>query len=165
MGHNKGFYAIGVSTDVNQLGDVTSEGGVDSDHYKLVTSEKAFQEVIDKILEELDMNGSSGQANVKIYDGITDLTQTISKVNQEENRLIGVDGNFVYYKSTAPEGWSTWTADQKAAYALGVEYADSTGVPSEYDSYSQDEKDAYNLGKNISFSEWTSRQEDGCARQ
>ena len=110
------------------------------------------------------MNGSSGQANVKIYDGITDLTQTISKVNQEENRLIGVDGNFVHYKSTAPEGWSTWTAAQKAAYALGVEYADPTKLPPpEYEEFSPEEKAAYNLGKNISFSEWTSREEDGCA--
>ena len=163
VGHHKGFFAIGVSEDVNYLGDFVEAGGVDSDHYKLVTSEKAFQEVIDEILEELDMNGSSGQANVKIYDGITDLTQTISKVNQEENRLIGVDGNFVYYKSTAPADWSRWTTAQKAAYALGVEYADSSETPTEYESYTQDEIDAYNLGKNISFNEWTSREEDGCA--
>ncbi|MBR2729157.1 MAG: VWA domain-containing protein [Lachnospiraceae bacterium] len=163
LGHNKGFYAIGVSSEVNYLGDFTSAGGVDANHYKLVTSPTAFDEVIDDILEELDINGISGQANVKIYDGITDLTQTISKVNQKEGRLIGVDGNFVYYKSTAPTNWSTWTAAQKAAYALGVEYADSSETPTEYASYTQDEIDAYNLGKSISFSEWTSREADGCA--
>ena len=163
LGHNKGFYAIGVSSDVNYLGDFTAAAGVDSNHYKLVTSATAFQEVVDDILEELDINGVSGQANVKVYDGITDLTQTISKVNQtEDNRLLGVDGDFKYYKSTAPADWSTWTTAQKAAYALGVEYAGSSETPTEYASYTQDEIDAYNLGKNISFAEWTTRETDGC---
>ena len=166
VGHDKGFYAVGVSRDVNKLGDFVQAGGVDADHYQLVTSPTAFDGVINSILAELtDLDGQSGQANVKIYDGITDLTQTIAKVNQEENRLIGAEGNFKYYKSTAPENWNTWTAAQKAAYALGVEYANSSETPTEYASYTQDEIDAYNLGKNINttFSEWTSREADGCA--
>ena len=164
LGHNKGFYAIGVSSEVNYLGDFAAASGVDTNHYKLVTSATAFDEVIDDILEELDINGVSGQANIKMFDGITDLTQTISKVNQtEDNRLLGVDGDFKYYKSTAPADWSTWTTAQKAAYALGVEYANSSETPTEYASYTSEEIDAYNLGKDISFTEWTTRAEDGCA--
>ena len=154
VGHNKGFYAIGVSEDVNYLGEFVEAGGVDENHYKLVTSATAFQEVIDDILEELDISGSSGQADVKVYDGITNLTQTIAKVNQEEGRLVGADGNFVYYRSTAPEGWSSWTSEEKTAYALGVQYADSEDTPEEYESFSPEEIAAYNKGKNISFTEW-----------
>ncbi|MDO5138546.1 MAG: vWA domain-containing protein, partial [Oscillospiraceae bacterium] len=165
VGHNKGFYAIGVSSDVNKLGDVVTAGGVDSDHYQLVTSASAFEGVITSILNELtDLDGNSGQADVQIYDGITDLTQTISKVNQNENnRLLGVDGDFKYYKSTAPTDWSTWTTAQKAAYGKGVEYAGSDATPEGYASYTQDEIDAFNLGKSITFTEWTTREADGCA--
>lgn len=153
IGHDKGFFAIGVSNDAASLETfVTSdeECGLSEDHYELVSSESHFLSAIDKVLD--DLNGITGQSDVRMFDGITDLTQTISKVNQEENRLIGADGNFTYWKSNPPQAtWdevkATWTNDQKAGFNSGVAYAGQTGTPDDYAHWSKEKKATFELGK------------------
>ncbi len=163
--HNKNFYTIAISSEVgtDALSALLDAAGVPSDHGIPASTPKQLTDAFDEILDDIKLEGTRGWSDVRMSDGITDLTNTIDKVNQVEHRLYDVDGNFVYYKSTKPDGWSTWSADQKSAYLAGVEYAERDDTPDGYDDWTNEQKSAYALGKAVQFTEWTSREEDGCA--
>ena len=163
--HNKGFFAIGVSQDAVSLESfVTASDQCDlsADHYELVSSESHFLNAIDKVLD--DLNGMTGQADVRMTDGITNLTQTISKVNQKDNdRLHGVDGDFTYWKSNPPQvTWdevkATWTYEQREGFTSGVSHAGIEGIPDGYEAWSIAKKAAYELGRqSVETSEQTAK--------
>ena len=161
--HNKNFYAIGISNavSVSSLDGLVRQAGLSSDHSTVETTGDGLARAFETVLAAMD--GKTGQADIEMFDGITDLTQTISKVNQEENRLIGADGNFTYWKSSKPEGWDNWTKDEKTAYTAGMNYVGSNERPDGFASWTAAEKAAFAKGQRVTFTEWTSRAADGCA--
>lgn len=159
------LYSIGISGDeseLDNLGQLISEAGAGENHSVVVSTQDKLIEAFDDIAEKI--TGYTGQADIKMLDGITGLTNTISKVNQtDDNRLLGVDGDFTYWKSSAPEDWGTWTSEQKDAYTQGMDYANSSSTPEGYENWPSGQKTAFQAGKNAAFTEWTSREADGCA--
>ncbi|MBQ6635767.1 MAG: VWA domain-containing protein [Lachnospiraceae bacterium] len=162
--NEKILYSIGISGDTSELdnlGQLVSEAGAGEGHSVIATTQDKLIEAFDDIAERI--TGYTGQADIKMFDGITGLTNTISKVNQtDNNRLLGVDGDFTYWKSTAPADWSTWTAQQKAAYTQGMDYVGSSSTPEGYEDWPAEKKAAFQAGKNVTFTEWTTRAADGC---
>lgn len=66
-----------------------------------------------------------------------------------------MDGDFKYWKSTAPAEWGDWSTENREAYLAGIEYADKEAgeLPTGYASWSADKKEAFQKGRNITFAE------------
>lgn len=161
-GNKKILYSIGISgteSELKNLGQLLNEAGAGDDHNVVATDQetlkKAFIDIAQSIL------GQFGQANIVMNDGITSMTNTVEKAN-EEGRLEGVDGNFVYYKAKAPAGWADWTPEQKEAYNLGIKYQETGEKPDGLASWTNDKKSAYDAGAAAVFEEWRDREEAGC---
>ena len=163
--NDKILYSIGISGDekeLDNLDDLVSQAGAGENHSVVATNQAKLVEAFEDIAERI--TGYTGQADIKMYDGITGLTNTISKVNQtDNNRLLGVDGDFTYWKSSVPEGWKDWSDEQKSAYVEGMDYANSSSTPTGYENWSAEQKAAFQAGKNATYTEWTTREADGCA--
>ena len=158
--HNKNFYVIAISDDVgvDALHGILDAAGVPREHGISAANQQQLVEAFNEIQSKI--TGLLGWGDIKMTDGITDLTSTVSKAN-----LTNVDGDFKYYKAAAPTGWANWTSEQKTAYKKGIEYAGKSETPQGYNDWTQEQQDAYQLGKNASFVEWTDEQRaaEGCA--
>ena len=148
--HNKNFYVIAISSDVgtDALNGIIDAAGVPRSHGIPATNQIALTNAFNEI--ESQITGVLGWGDVQMTDGITDLTNIVSKVP-----LVDFGDEFTYWKSQAPEGWKTWTSEEKEAYQKGVEYAGLTTTPEGYDSWSDAQKAAFQKGKSISFSAWS----------
>ena len=108
--NNKILYSVGISStdELNTLKKLLKESKAGEDHAIIASNatdlSEAFQDIVNKI------KGSAGQADVKMTDGITDLTNTVDKAG------LPIDGSFKYYKTTAPENWNAWTDEQRKSY-------------------------------------------------
>ena len=164
VGREKVLYSIGISGDpseLDNLGKLVSEAGAGENHSVVADTKDKLIEAFDDIAEKI--TGYTGQADIQMFDGITGLTNTISKVNQtDNNRLLGVDGDFTYWKSSAPADWNTWTAEQKAAYTQGMDYVGPSSTPEGYEDWPAEKKAAFQAGRKVTFTEWTTRSADGC---
>ena len=135
VSHGKNFYTIGISNDVTNLTKLTTEAGAGADHSKTATSNEelvaAFDDIAASIIAHL------GHSDVKITDGITDLTQTVQK-----STLVNfAEDDFTYYKGhtataedvaagkATAEGdmvWESWTpSSESCAEAV---YNSTTGA-------------------------------------
>ena len=87
--HDKEFYAVGLSSDVESLEDLAefAEG-----NYYDGSNETQFAEALENIASAIE--NSFGLTEVEINDGVTELTEI------ETQSLIGTAGNFVYRKGT-----------------------------------------------------------------
>ena len=133
VSHNKNFYTIGISNDVTNLTKLTTEAGAGADHSKTATSNEelvaAFDDIAASIIAHL------GHSDIKITDGITDLTQTVQK-----STLVNfAEDDFTYYKGHAATAedvtagrassvgdmiWESWTPSSEgcaeAVYDTGT---------------------------------------------
>ena len=125
--HNKNFYVIAISEDVgvDALHNILDAAGVPRTHGISAANQTQLTDAFNQI--ESQITGLLGWGDIKMTDGITDLTNTVAKA-----KLTEVDGNFTYYKASAPAGWENWTSEQKAAYKKGIEYADNSDNPQDY---------------------------------
>ena len=157
--HNKNFYVIAISEDVgvDALHNILDAAGVPRTHGISAANQTQLTDAFNQI--ESQITGLLGWGDIKMTDGITDLTNTVAKA-----KLTEVDGNFTYYKASAPAGWENWTSEQKAAYKKGIEYADNSDNPQDYGNWTEAQKAAFQSGKAASFDEWTDEQRaaEGC---
>jgi len=95
VSHNKNFYTIGISNDVTNLTNLTTQAGAGADHSKTATSNEelvaAFDDIAASIIAHL------GHSDVQITDGITALTQTV----QKSDLVSFAEDDFTYYKGHA----------------------------------------------------------------
>ena len=158
--HNKNFYVITISDDVgvDALNGLLDAAGVPRNHGIPATNEAQLTDAFNQI--ENQIKGLLGWGEVKMTDGITNLTNTVSKA-----KLTEVNGDFTYYKAAAPAGWDNWTSEQKTAYKKGIEYAGNSENPQDYDNWTNAQKTAFQAGKAATFVEWTAEQRAavGCA--
>ncbi|MBR3170550.1 MAG: VWA domain-containing protein [Lachnospiraceae bacterium] len=160
--NKKILYSIGISgteSELKNLGQLLNEAGAGDDHNVVATDQetlkKAFNDIAQSIL------GQFGQANIVMNDGITPMTNTVEKAN-EEGRLEDAEGNFVYYKAKAPAGWADWTPEKKEAYNLGIKYQETGEKPDDLERWIDDKRSAYDAGVAAVFEEWTDRGETEC---
>ena len=93
-------------------------------------------------------NGSILKGHCWFSDGYDsfDLTEDLYENSDGSFDLkagLGADGNFTYWKSTVPEGWDSWTKEEKTAYTTGMDYVGSEEKPKEYASWTDAEKAAF----------------------
>lgn len=160
--NKKILYSIGISgteSELKNLGQLLNEAGAGDNHNVVATDSTTLKQAFDDIAQSI--LGEFGQANVVMNDGITPMTNTVEKAN-EEGRLEDVEGNFVYYKAKAPAGWADWTPEQKEAYNLGIKYKETGEKPDDLASWTNDKKSAYDAGAAAVFEEWTDRGETEC---
>ena len=127
-GANKNFYAIGISTDVTKVQNLTTQGGVAADHAFIASNTQAMENAFKSITESI--KATLGFGNVEMTDGITALTNAEMKVMQT------VDPNsFKYYRYGGENNkygngyankteWATREADGCAA----ASYSESDGA-------------------------------------
>ena len=93
VGHNKNFYTIAISNDVSKMERLSNDAGGNG-NYTATTStelEHAFNDIAESITALM------GHSDVKITDGITDLTQTV----QKSSLVNFAEDDFTYYKGHA----------------------------------------------------------------
>lgn len=130
----KNFYSIGISSDVTKLAGFTSAAG-GKGNYSATTSQElddAFDDIIAKI------NAMMGHSDVKITDGITDLTQTV----QKSSLVNFAEDDFTY---------------SKERLATAEEISDSTKVPAGAQIVNREGT------KHVVWNNWDPTSE-GCAR-
>lgn len=90
-GANKSFYAIGISSDVTKVQNLTTQGGVAADHAFIASDGAAMENAFKSITESI--KAVLGFGAVEVTDGITDLTSTRMEM------LHSVDADsFRYYR-------------------------------------------------------------------
>ena len=77
-GAKKNFYAIGISTEVTKVQNLTTQGGVAADHAFIASDETAMHNAFSSITESI--KSTLGFGDVDITDGITELTHSEMKV-------------------------------------------------------------------------------------
>ena len=105
--HKKNFYTIGISNDVTNMASLNSSAGGQGNY--TATSSAQLEQAFDDIATSIQ--ALMGAGDIHMTDGITDMTNTV-----EKSGLVGVSGDFTYWKAPAPADWNTMTAEQKAAY-------------------------------------------------
>jgi LPXTG-motif cell wall-anchored protein len=116
---NKSFYTIGISNDVNKVQNLTTQGGFPAEHAFLAADSDAMDKAFQSITESIQ--STLGFGNVKIVDGITNLTNAEMKVLQTVD-----PESFTYYRYGGENNkygadyehrteWSTREADGCAA--------------------------------------------------
>ena len=105
--HKKNFYTIGISNDVTNMASLNSSAGGQGNY--TATSSAQLEQAFDDIATSIQ--AMMGAGDIHMTDGITDMTNTV-----EKSGLVGVSGDFTYWKAPAPANWNTMTAEQKAAY-------------------------------------------------
>ena len=123
---DKHLYNIGISSDAQKMRSFSTDTG--SDDYYSATSASELEAAFDAIKDAIATN--MGWGNIDMHDGITNLTNTVEKSN-----LVGIGGEFKYYRAPKPAEWDNWTKEQKDAYTPPAS----------------------------AFVEWTTREADGCA--
>jgi len=104
---SKNIYTIGISNDVKKV--ETFNTAIQGNGAYLASNSTALQKAFADI--EASISGTSGWGNIKMTDGITNLTNTVQKTG-----LTNVGGDFTYWKAPAPENWASMTEAQKNAY-------------------------------------------------
>lgn len=117
--HNKSFYTIGISSDVTNLNNFADAAGADGKY--TATTSSALTDAFTEIAESI--KAKVGWGDIKMTDGITQLTSTM-----EKNNLVEVDGSsFTYWKkskdATEFEEW-----DPASENAQEATYNSSTGA-------------------------------------
>ena len=74
----KDFYAIGISTAVTKVQNLTTQGGYDANHAFIASDNAAMQTAFSSITESI--KSALGFGDVEITDGITELSNTEMKV-------------------------------------------------------------------------------------
>ena len=119
VGANKNFYAIGVSSDVQKVQNLTTQGGVDKSHAFLATDNTALDNAFNTIAENI--TSALGFGDVEITDGITSLANTEMKVlhevdpNSFQYYRYGGEGNKYGQDEAHKTAWTTREADGCAA--------------------------------------------------
>ena len=103
----KNLYTIGISNSVTKVDTFNTAVGGNGAY--LVENQSALQQAFADI--EASISGASGWGNIKMTDGITNLSNTVQKTG-----LVNVGGDFEYFMAPAPENWATMTEAQKNAY-------------------------------------------------
>lgn len=103
----KNIYTIGISEDVTKI--QTFNEDINGNGAYLAANSSALQQAFADI--EASISGASGWGNIKMTDGITNLSNTVQKTG-----LTNVGGDFSYWIAPAPENWSSMSAAQKKAY-------------------------------------------------
>ena len=103
----KTIYTIGISNDVTKVASFNSD--IQGNGAYLAADSAALQQAFADI--EASISGASGWGNIKMTDGITNLTNTVQKTG-----LTNVGGDFSYWKAPAPSNWERMTAAQKNDY-------------------------------------------------
>ena len=118
-GANKNFYAIGISTDVTKVKNLTTEGGVDGSHAFIASDSAAMEEAFKSITESI--KSALGFGDVAITDGITALTNAEMKVMETvdpdsfQYYRWGGEGNKYGPDEAHKTEWTTREADGCAA--------------------------------------------------
>ena len=105
LANNKTFYAIGVSSDVTKVQNLVSTAGGGTAY--LATDSKALEEAFANITNSIKT--TLGFGDIKITDGITELSNVEMKVMQEVDPK-----SFTYYKITS-SGQSEWDPASEGA--------------------------------------------------
>ena len=97
VSHNKDFYTIGISNDVDveNLTDLVTGAGENEDHSKGVTTEQELNDAFDEFARSVI--ALKGHSDINIVDGITELTQTVRKSDMVDF----AEDDFTYYKGHA----------------------------------------------------------------
>ena len=103
----KNIYTIGISNDVTKVNTFNSD--IKGNGAYLASNATQLQKAFSDI--EASISGVSGWGNIKMTDGITNLTNTVQKTG-----LTNVGGDFSYWRAPAPDNWSSMTETQKNAY-------------------------------------------------
>ncbi|MDO5138735.1 MAG: vWA domain-containing protein, partial [Oscillospiraceae bacterium] len=103
----KNLYAIAVSNDVKKMEKLIEDA--EGKEAYLAADVDDLNHAFDKIAESIF--ATHGWGEIKMTDGITDLTNTVAKAG-----LMNVDGDFVYYRAPAPDNWAVMTAEERDAY-------------------------------------------------
>ncbi len=103
----KNIYTIGISKDVKKVESFNSD--IKGNGAYLASDTSGLQQAFADI--EASISGASGWGNIKMTDGITNLTNTVQKTG-----LTNVGGDFTYWKAPAPANWKDMTEAQKKAY-------------------------------------------------
>ena len=103
----KTIYTIGISNDVKKVEGFNSD--IHGNGAYLAADSTALQRAFADI--EASISGASGWGNIKMTDGITNLSNTVQKTG-----LTNVGGDFSYWKAPAPSNWESMTPAQKNAY-------------------------------------------------
>ena len=103
----KNIYTVGISNDVTKVeafnSDIQGSGAYVAENTSALR--QAFTDI------EASISGLSGWGNIKMTDGITNLTNTVQKTG-----LINVGGDFTYWRAPAPKNWAGMSDAQKNAY-------------------------------------------------
>jgi len=107
VGAGKNIYTIGISNDVTKVQTFNTDIGGNGAYIAANSStlQQAFKDI------EASIAGASGWGNIKMTDGITNLSNTVQKTG-----LTNVGGDFTYWIAPAPANWDSMTAEQKNAY-------------------------------------------------
>ena len=117
--HNKSFYTIGISSDVTNLNNFADDAGADGKYTATTTSQltEAFEEIAESIKAKV------GWGDIKMTDGITQLTSTM-----EKNNLVEVDGSSFTYWKKAKDATDFVEWDPASENAQEASYNSSTGA-------------------------------------
>ena len=117
--HNKSFYTIGISSDVTNLNNFADAAGADGKYTATTSSDltKAFEEISKNIKAKV------GWGDIKMTDGITQLTSTM-----EKNNLVEVDGSSFSYWKKAKDATSFVEWDPTSENAQEAIYNSSIGA-------------------------------------
>ena len=113
LSHNKTFYAIGVSSDVTKVQNLVDVAGGGKAY--LATDSDALEEAFASITQSIKT--TLGFGDVKITDGITELSNVEMKVMQEVD-----PDSFTYYKITS-SGQTQWDPASEGAGLAGYDSA------------------------------------------
>ena len=117
--HNKSFYTIGISSDVTNLNNFADDAGADGKYTATTTSQ--LTEAFEKIAESI--KAKVGWGDIKMTDGITQLTSTM-----EKNNLVEVDGSSFTYWKKAKDATDFVEWDPASENAQEASYNSSTGA-------------------------------------
>ena len=117
--HNKSFYTIGISSDVTNLNNFADAAGADGKY--TATTSSALTEAFEEIAENI--KAKVGWGDIKMTDGITQLTSTM-----EKNNLVEVDGSSFTYWKKAKDANDFVEWDPASENAQEATYNSSTGA-------------------------------------
>ena len=103
----KTIYTIGISNDVTKVQTFNTD--IHGNGAYLAADSSALNRAFADI--EASISGASGWGNIKMTDGITNLSNTVQKTG-----LTNVGGDFSYWTAPAPSNWDSMTEAQKNAY-------------------------------------------------
>ena len=103
----KNLYTIGISNEVTKISTFNTAVGGNGAY--LVANQSELEQAFSNI--EASISGAAGWGNIKMTDGITNLSNTVQKTG-----LVNVGGDFEYFMAPAPENWATMPKAEKNVY-------------------------------------------------